>query len=176
METYGEVEMHLHHSWPRHKMEMRGQLHAPDALTPGKSPPVPIGCNCIVTVAYDAVRLKYYADAPLPLPRIRRAWPFRDLLFTSWQTYWLLLSEFRDAFKLLRCCRCVWWIVTSVNCNGLIQGDITTGVQSGWGKPRKFTGMLARCSNPEPPNHDLGFDIRYMIADKSIAKKLIFLL
>jgi hypothetical protein len=30
-------------SWPRHKLELSGQLHAPAALPPGKEPPVPIG-------------------------------------------------------------------------------------------------------------------------------------
>jgi hypothetical protein len=41
--TYRGVEVQLHHSWPRHKMEVSGQLHAPTALPPSKSPPVPIG-------------------------------------------------------------------------------------------------------------------------------------
>jgi hypothetical protein len=30
-------------SWPRHKLEVSGQLHAPAALPPGKQPPVSIG-------------------------------------------------------------------------------------------------------------------------------------
>jgi len=29
--------------WPRHWMEVSGQLHAPGALSPGKEPLVPIG-------------------------------------------------------------------------------------------------------------------------------------
>jgi hypothetical protein len=29
-------------SWPRHKLEVSGQLHAPAALPPGKDPPVPL--------------------------------------------------------------------------------------------------------------------------------------
>jgi hypothetical protein len=43
MKTYGVVERELHHSWLRHQMEVSGQLHDPAALTPGKSPSVPIG-------------------------------------------------------------------------------------------------------------------------------------
>jgi hypothetical protein len=30
-------------SWPRHKLEVSGQLDAPTALPPGKDPPVPTG-------------------------------------------------------------------------------------------------------------------------------------
>jgi hypothetical protein len=29
MKMYGEVEVQLHDSWPRHWMEVSGQLHAP---------------------------------------------------------------------------------------------------------------------------------------------------
>jgi hypothetical protein len=32
MKTYGVVEVYLHHSQPRHWMEVSGQLHAPIAL------------------------------------------------------------------------------------------------------------------------------------------------
>jgi hypothetical protein len=30
-------------SWPRHSLEVSGQLHVPAALPPGKKPPVPVG-------------------------------------------------------------------------------------------------------------------------------------
>jgi hypothetical protein len=36
MKTYGEVGVQLHHSWPRHWMEMSGQLYAPAASPPRK--------------------------------------------------------------------------------------------------------------------------------------------
>jgi hypothetical protein len=42
MNTYGGVEVWRHHSWPRHEMEVSGQLHALAALLPGKERPVPI--------------------------------------------------------------------------------------------------------------------------------------
>jgi hypothetical protein len=32
MKTYGGVEVQLHHFWPRHQMEVSGQLHR---FTPG---------------------------------------------------------------------------------------------------------------------------------------------
>jgi hypothetical protein len=34
MKTCGEVEVQFHHSWPRHYMEVSGQLRAPTALPP----------------------------------------------------------------------------------------------------------------------------------------------
>jgi hypothetical protein len=45
MEEYGGVDVYTRSilSWPRHKLEVSGQLHAPAALSPGKEPPVPIG-------------------------------------------------------------------------------------------------------------------------------------
>jgi hypothetical protein len=43
MKTYGLVEVQLHNSWPRHWMEVTGQLYAPAALLTRKEPPVPIG-------------------------------------------------------------------------------------------------------------------------------------
>jgi hypothetical protein len=33
------MEVQLHHSWPRHYMEVSSQLHASDAFPPGKEPP-----------------------------------------------------------------------------------------------------------------------------------------
>jgi hypothetical protein len=33
----------VHHSWPRHYVEVSGLLHASAALPPGKEPPAPIG-------------------------------------------------------------------------------------------------------------------------------------
>jgi hypothetical protein len=38
MKTYEEMEVQLHQSSSRHKMEVSSQLHAPAALPPGKSP------------------------------------------------------------------------------------------------------------------------------------------
>jgi hypothetical protein len=38
MKTYVRVEVWLHHSFPRHQMEVSGH-HAPAALLPGKEPP-----------------------------------------------------------------------------------------------------------------------------------------
>jgi hypothetical protein len=35
MKIYGGVEVLLHHSWPWHKVEVSGHLHAPAALPPG---------------------------------------------------------------------------------------------------------------------------------------------
>jgi hypothetical protein len=43
MQTYREMDVQLHHSWPRHYMHVSGQLHVPAPLPPGKEPPVPIG-------------------------------------------------------------------------------------------------------------------------------------
>jgi hypothetical protein len=37
----GDIDQHV--LWPRHKMEVSGQLHAPAALSLGKQPPVTIG-------------------------------------------------------------------------------------------------------------------------------------
>jgi hypothetical protein len=42
MKAYGEWMYRSTFSWPRQKLEVSGQLHAPAALTPGKEPPVPI--------------------------------------------------------------------------------------------------------------------------------------
>jgi hypothetical protein len=42
MKMYGEMEAELHHSWPRHWIEVSGQLHASVALTPGTEPLVPL--------------------------------------------------------------------------------------------------------------------------------------
>jgi hypothetical protein len=42
MKTYGEMEIYLHNSSPRHKMEDSGELHVPAALPPGKSHPYPL--------------------------------------------------------------------------------------------------------------------------------------
>jgi hypothetical protein len=39
----GEVEVQLHHSSPRHQMEVSRQLHASATLLPGKESPVPTG-------------------------------------------------------------------------------------------------------------------------------------
>jgi hypothetical protein len=39
---YGEVEVQHHHSWPRHQMELGGQLHALASVHPEKERPVPI--------------------------------------------------------------------------------------------------------------------------------------
>jgi hypothetical protein len=39
MKTYGGVEVQLHHSWPRHYMDVSGQLHTAAALPPGKELP-----------------------------------------------------------------------------------------------------------------------------------------
>jgi hypothetical protein len=40
MKTYGEVDVEIQFFWPRHKLEVSGQLHAPSALSPpGKEPP-----------------------------------------------------------------------------------------------------------------------------------------
>jgi hypothetical protein len=41
MKTCGGAEVQLHHSWPRHQMEVGGRLHAPVDLPPGKSPRPP---------------------------------------------------------------------------------------------------------------------------------------
>jgi hypothetical protein len=43
MQAYGEWMYRSTFSWPRHELEVSGQLHAPAALPPGKEPPVPIG-------------------------------------------------------------------------------------------------------------------------------------
>jgi hypothetical protein len=44
METYcGIVDITPRILWPRHYMEVSGQLHAPAALLPGKESLVPIG-------------------------------------------------------------------------------------------------------------------------------------
>jgi hypothetical protein len=43
MKTSVRVEINLHHSWPRHWMEVIGQLHAPAAVPQGKLRAVPIG-------------------------------------------------------------------------------------------------------------------------------------
>jgi hypothetical protein len=42
MKTCEGVELHLHHSWRRHYMEVSGQLHTLAALATVKQPPVPI--------------------------------------------------------------------------------------------------------------------------------------
>jgi hypothetical protein len=39
MKTYGGVEVQLHHSRPRHQMNVSGQFHAPAALHPRERPP-----------------------------------------------------------------------------------------------------------------------------------------
>jgi hypothetical protein len=39
MKTYGGVEVQLHISWPRHYIEVSGQLHAPATLPLGKGAP-----------------------------------------------------------------------------------------------------------------------------------------
>jgi hypothetical protein len=39
----GGVKVYLYHSWPRHWLEVSGQLHGPVTLLPKKEPPVPIG-------------------------------------------------------------------------------------------------------------------------------------
>jgi hypothetical protein len=41
MKTHRGVKVQVHHSWPRHYMEVSGQLHVPAALLPGKHAPVP---------------------------------------------------------------------------------------------------------------------------------------
>jgi hypothetical protein len=43
MKTYGGVELYIHHSWLAQWMEVIDKLHAPGALLPRKSYPVPIG-------------------------------------------------------------------------------------------------------------------------------------
>jgi hypothetical protein len=43
MKIYGGVEVQLNLSWPRHQMEVSGQLHAPAALLHGIEDPVSIG-------------------------------------------------------------------------------------------------------------------------------------
>jgi hypothetical protein len=43
MNVYGEMEVSLQYSWPRHWLEISGQLHAPAALPSAKESPVPIG-------------------------------------------------------------------------------------------------------------------------------------
>jgi hypothetical protein len=43
MKTYGRVEVYLHHSLPRHYMEVSGQLHTPVALPSGESPRYSLG-------------------------------------------------------------------------------------------------------------------------------------
>jgi hypothetical protein len=42
MKTYGGVEIKLQNSWPRHLIEVKGQLHVPAALRRGKKPTIPI--------------------------------------------------------------------------------------------------------------------------------------
>jgi hypothetical protein len=41
--AYGERIDRSTVSWPRHEVEVSGQLHAPAALLSGKESPVPIG-------------------------------------------------------------------------------------------------------------------------------------
>jgi hypothetical protein len=43
MKTYRAVDVKLHLSWPRHCMEVSGQLQAPAALSPVKVCPAPAG-------------------------------------------------------------------------------------------------------------------------------------
>jgi hypothetical protein len=40
MKTYGEWMYRATFSWPRHYLDLSGQLHAPTALPPGKAPPL----------------------------------------------------------------------------------------------------------------------------------------
>jgi hypothetical protein len=42
MKTYKRVDVEPHHSWPRHWIDLSGQLQAAAALPPGKEPPVSI--------------------------------------------------------------------------------------------------------------------------------------
>jgi hypothetical protein len=42
MKTYGGLVYRSKHFWPRHYLEVSGQLHAPAALPPEKELPVPI--------------------------------------------------------------------------------------------------------------------------------------
>jgi hypothetical protein len=42
MKNYGVVDVYTHVSWPRHYLEVSGQLHATATLLPGKKTLVPI--------------------------------------------------------------------------------------------------------------------------------------
>jgi hypothetical protein len=42
MKMYGEAMYRFAFSWPRHQLEMSGQLHFPAALSRGKSPQYPL--------------------------------------------------------------------------------------------------------------------------------------
>jgi hypothetical protein len=56
MQTYGGVKVYLHHSWPRHWIEMSVQIRALPTVLPGKMPPVLIGWGWVgLRAVMDAV-------------------------------------------------------------------------------------------------------------------------
>jgi hypothetical protein len=55
-------------SWPRHWLEVSGQLHAPAALPPGKEPPVPF--------EYE---VGWTAEPVWTIWRSENSYPHRDL-------------------------------------------------------------------------------------------------
>jgi hypothetical protein len=68
------VEVQLHHSLPRHYIEMSGVLHAPVALTPGKQPPIAIvlKARCTTEPAWTLRRIqKSLAPAVDRTPMLR---------------------------------------------------------------------------------------------------------
>jgi hypothetical protein len=67
MKTCGGVKVWLQHSWPRHYMEVSGQLHSSAALLPGKEPPYPLDRRLR---GLQSLYGRYGEEKLLPMPGI----------------------------------------------------------------------------------------------------------
>jgi hypothetical protein len=67
MKAYGEWMYRSTFSWPRHWLEVSGQLHAQAALPPGKEPSVPIG-----------EEVRWTSEPVWTIWKRENSWPYRD--------------------------------------------------------------------------------------------------
>jgi hypothetical protein len=72
-------------SWPRHKLEVSGQLHAPAALPPGKSPGTHFICGWVDPGAGldDMEKCKFFTLPGLELPPLLVVQPVASS-YTDW--------------------------------------------------------------------------------------------
>jgi hypothetical protein len=83
MKTRGGVEVYLQYLWPRHSMEVSGQLYAPTALSQGTNSGTHWTCDCVDSrTGLNAVERKKILPSPGIESRPSRQYPI--YIYTEW--------------------------------------------------------------------------------------------